>query len=117
MSCRRRAGSARARGTRARAPVRAAGSVGEFRHAQRALFLAILSCLASRRFITVERWKTNTDYEKELGRKAKNRFELPALFAQSRLGFERCWYGPDSVSPEDFDRYHSIYQKIKHAAN
>ncbi len=92
-------------------------AAGDFRQAQRALFLAILSCLASHRFITLERWKSNSDYEKELGRKAKHRFELPALFAQSRLGFERCWYGPDSVSPEDFDRYHSIYQKIKHAAN
>ena len=92
-------------------------AAGEFRQAQRALFLAILSCLASHRFIAVERWKSNSDYEKELGRKAKHRFELRALFAQSRLGFERCWYGPDSVSPEDLDRYNSIYQKIKHAAN
>jgi hypothetical protein len=91
-------------------------AAGEFRQAQRALFLAILSYLASHRFITVERWKSNSDYEKELGRKAKRLSELPALFAQSRLGFERCWYGADSVTPEDLESYNNIYERIKHAA-
>ena len=91
-------------------------AAGELRHAQRALFLAILSYLASHRFITVERWKSNTDYEKELGRKAKLPSELPALFARSRLGFERCWYGADRVTRQDFDNYNDIYERIKHAA-
>lgn len=90
-------------------------AAGEFRQAQRALFLAILSYLASHRLITVERWKSNTDYEKELGRKANHLSDLPALFSQSRLGFERCWYGADSVTPEDFDNYQRIYERIKHA--
>jgi hypothetical protein len=89
---------------------------GEFRQAQRALFLAILSYLASHRLIVVERWKSNTDYEKELGRKAKNLSELPTLFAQSRLGFERCWYGANNVTLEDLENYHTIYERIKHAA-
>jgi len=91
-------------------------AAGEFRQAQRALFLATLSYLASHRFITVERWKSNTDYEKELGRKAKHLSELPALFAQSRLGFERCWYGDDRVTPEDLENYNRIYERMKHAA-
>jgi hypothetical protein len=89
---------------------------GEFRQAQRALFLAILSYLASRRFIIVERWKTNTDYERELGRKAKHLSELPALFSLSRLGFERCWYGKERVTPADLEEYNLVYERIKHAA-
>jgi hypothetical protein len=89
---------------------------GEFRQAQRALFLAILSYLASHRFITVARWKTNTDYEKELGRKAKYLSELPALFSQSRLGFERSWYGEERVTPADLEKYNLVYERIKHAA-
>jgi hypothetical protein len=89
---------------------------GEFRQAQRALFLAILSYLASHRFITVERWKTNTDYEKELGRKAKHLSELPALFSLSRLGFERCWYGQERVTAADLERYKLVYERIRHAA-
>lgn len=89
---------------------------GAYRQAQRALFLAILSYLASHGLITVERWKSNSDYEKELGRKAKHLSELPPLFAQCRLDFERCWYGANSVTPEDLEEYTSIYERIKHAA-
>jgi hypothetical protein len=88
----------------------------EFRQAQRALFLAILSYLASHRLITVQRWKSNTDYEMELVRKAKHSSELPRLFAQSRLAFERCRYGAGTVTPEDFAHYHTIYERIKNEA-
>jgi hypothetical protein len=88
-------------------------ATGEFRQAQRALFLAILSYLASHRLITVQRWKSNTDYEMELLRKAKHLSELPRLFAQSRLAFERCWYGAGTVTPEDLAHYHTIYDRIK----
>ena len=94
---------------------RAKMASGEFRQAQRALFLAILSYLASHRLIVVERWKSNTDYEKELGHKAKHLSELPTLFAQSRLGFERCWYGANNVTLDDLENYHTIYERIKHA--
>ena len=90
-------------------------AAGEFRQAQRALFLAILSYLAAQRLITVERWKSNTDYEIELVRKAKHLSELPRLFAQSRHAFERCWYGAGAVTPEDFADYHTIYERIKNA--
>jgi hypothetical protein len=92
-------------------------ATGEFRQAERALFLAILSYLASHRLITVQRWKSNTDYEMELVRKAKHLSELPRLFAQSRLAFERCWYGAGTVTPEDFAHYHTIYERIKNEAD
>ena len=92
-------------------------AAGEFRQALRALFLAILALLASHRFIAVERWKSNSDYEKELRRKAKNRSDLLALFAQGRFGFERCWYGRDSVTLEALESYRGIYERIKHAAS
>lgn len=91
-------------------------AAGEFRQALRALFLAILALLASHRLIAVGRWKSNSDYETELRRKAKPRSDLLALFAQSRLGFERCWYGADSITSEDLESYHGIYERIKHAA-
>jgi hypothetical protein len=91
-------------------------ATGEFRQAQRALFLAILSYLASHRLITVQKWKSNTDYEMELVRKAKHFSEIPKLFAQSRLAFERCWYGAGTVTPEAFAHYHTIYERIKNEA-
>ena len=91
-------------------------AAGEFRQALRALFLAILALLGSHHFIAIERWKSNRDYEKELSRKAKTRSDLLALFAQSRLGFERCWYGADSITLQDLESYQSVYERIKHAA-
>jgi hypothetical protein len=60
--------------------------------------------------------KSNTDYEKELGRKAKHLPDLPPLFAQSRLGFERCWYGANEVTLEDLENYNAVYERIKRAA-
>jgi hypothetical protein len=89
---------------------------GDLRQAQRALFLAILSCLAFHRFITIERWKSNCDYENELGRRAKHLPDLPRLYAQSRVGFERCWYGEGTLTSQDLEAYGDIYERIKHAA-
>ena len=91
-------------------------AAGEFRQALRALFLAILALLASQRFIAIDRWKSNSDYEKELRRKAKPRSDLLALFSQSRHGFERCWYGADRVTSDDLENYSDLYERIKHAA-
>jgi hypothetical protein len=88
---------------------------GEFRLAQRAIFLAILSCLGSRRLITIERWKSNCDYESELSRRAKHLPELPQLYGQCREGFERCWYGEGILTPRDLDTYGRIYERIRNA--
>jgi hypothetical protein len=91
-------------------------AAGDLRQAQRAIFLAILSRLASRRFITIERWKSNCDYENELARRAKHLPELPQLYVESRLGFERCWYGPGTLTPQELEKYGGIYERIRDAA-
>jgi hypothetical protein len=91
-------------------------AAGEFRQALRALFLAILALLGSHHFIAIERWKSNRDYEKELSRKVQTRSGLLVLFAQSRLEFERCWYGADSITLQDLESYQGVYERIKHAA-
>jgi hypothetical protein len=91
-------------------------AAGDLRQAQRAIFLAILSCLASRRFITIERWKSNCDYENELGRRAKDLPVLPRLYVESRLRFERCWYGPGTLTPQELETYGVIYERIRDAA-
>jgi hypothetical protein len=90
---------------------------GELRQAQRAMFLAILSCLASRRLITIERWKSNCDYENELGRRAKHLPELPQLYVESRLGFERCWYGAGTLTIPELETYARVYERIRNAAS
>lgn len=91
-------------------------AAGELRQGQRAIFLGILSCLGTRHLIAIERWKSNCDYEIELGRRAKQIPELTRLYAESRLEFERCWYGEYNVTRADLDRYSNIYERIKDAA-
>jgi hypothetical protein len=88
---------------------------GELRQGQRAIFLAILSCLGSRRLIGVAGWKSNHDYEIELRRRAKHLPELARLYAESRIDFERCWYGEYNVTRADLERYGMIYERIKDA--
>jgi hypothetical protein len=89
---------------------------GDLRLALRALFLANLSFLGSRRLIGVERWKSNRDYEIELQRKARNLTDLHQLFAISRIRFESCWYGEHAVSESDLQEYGANHERIKHAA-
>ena len=83
-------------------------AAGEFRQAQRALFLAILSYLASHRLITSSDGNRIPTMKKNSSGRPNISPNCPRLFAQSRLGFERCWYGADTVTPEDFDHYNGF---------
>lgn len=66
---------------------------GEWRLAWRALYLATLARLAAEGLLSLAKFKTNLDYERELRRRALSRAELVARFAVRRRGFEDVWYG------------------------
>jgi hypothetical protein len=66
---------------------------GEWRLALRALYLATLARLAGEGLLTLAKFKTNLDYERELRRRALSRTELVARFATRRRRFEDAWYG------------------------
>ncbi|MDB6094619.1 MAG: hypothetical protein JWM32_2181 [Verrucomicrobia bacterium] len=66
---------------------------GEWRLALRALHLAMLARLAAEGWVSLAKFKTNLDYERELRRRAVARGELPERFAQRRRFFEAAWYG------------------------
>jgi hypothetical protein len=66
---------------------------GDWRLAQRALYLALLASLASEGLLSLARFKTNLDYERELRGRALSRGEIPARFAVRRREFEDSWYG------------------------
>lgn len=68
---------------------------GEWRLAWRALYLAMLAQLAAEGLVSLARFKTNLDYERELRRRALSRAELVGRFARRRRGFESVWYGRD----------------------
>jgi hypothetical protein len=80
---------------------------GELRLALRAFYLASLAHLAERNLITLAKYKSNRDYEREVGRRGHALVEVPGLFSDSVAAFERVWYGRHGVSQdllEDFAR-------------
>lgn len=66
---------------------------GEWRLALRALYLAMLAQLAAEGLISLARFKTNLDYERELRRRALSRLEIVGRFVTRRRTFESVWYG------------------------
>lgn len=72
---------------------------GEWRLALRALYLATLSRLADERLLTLARFKTNLDYERELRRRAAARAGIVDGFAARRRQFEGVWYG--NIAPAE----------------
>src|SRR5204863_6692298 len=61
---------------------------GEWRLALRALYLATLARLAAEGLISLAKFKTNLDYEREVRRRALSREEITAAFARRRREFE-----------------------------
>lgn len=68
-------------------------AAGEWRLALRALYLATLAGLAGEGLVTLAKFKTNLDYERELRRRALAREALIAQFSIRRRLFEAVWYG------------------------
>jgi hypothetical protein len=66
---------------------------GEWRLALRALYLATLARLAAEGLVSLAKFKTNLDYEREVRRRALSRTEIAARFAMRRREFEDVWYG------------------------
>jgi hypothetical protein len=66
---------------------------GEWRLALRALYLATLARLAAEGLVSLAKFKTNLDYEREVRRRALSRTEIVAGFSRRRREFEEVWYG------------------------
>jgi len=74
---------------------------GNWRLAMRAFYLASLSWLGRREFITIHPGKTNREYETELRRRTRAAPRMRELFAGNVAAYERCWYGMHDPLPED----------------
>jgi hypothetical protein len=85
---------------------------GEFRLAMRALYLATLAHLADCQMITIEVYKSNREYERELKRRAHEHKELLAVFSTSLNFFERAWYGMYRIARPDFDDFAASHQRM-----
>jgi hypothetical protein len=70
---------------------------GDFRLALRAMYLAALNYLSTRELVSLRRWKSGLDYQRELARRARSAPGLPAAFNRSLAIFEQGWYGRHAV--------------------
>jgi hypothetical protein len=85
---------------------------GDLRLAARALYLATLATLAERDMITIEAYKSNREYERELRRRAHENKELLSIFSSSLNFFERVWYGMHRIARVDLDAFAADHQRI-----
>jgi hypothetical protein len=88
---------------------------GEYRLAMRAFYLASLAYLAGRNLISIARFKSNRDYERELTRRAHSFQNLLAVFGDNLLAFERVWYGTHEVNRELAGQFALSLEKLKAA--
>ena len=86
---------------------------GEFRLAMRAFYLASLSHLAARNLISLARFKSNRDYERELRRRAHAFPALLSVFGGNIFDFERVWYGNHEADRERVNQFAANVERIK----
>ena len=88
---------------------------GELRLALRAFYFASLSHLAARNLISIARFKSNRDYERELRRRGHSFPDLLPVFGDNLESFERIWYGLHEVNRELVDRFAANVERMKPA--
>ena len=86
---------------------------GEFRLALRAFYLASLAHLAGRNLINLARFKSNHDYERELGRRAHALPALAQVFGENVSAFDRVWYGTHEASGELVSQFAANVERLK----
>ena len=86
---------------------------GDLRLALRAFYFASLAHLAERNLISLAKFKSNRDYERELGRRGHAFPALLALFGENVLLIDRTWYGLHPVSDEQVNRFAANVDRIK----
>jgi hypothetical protein len=89
---------------------------GELRLALRALFLATLAGLSRQELISIAKFKSNLDYQKELTRRARSRIELQHLFSENISVFERSWYGMHEVNSQMLNKFGENQNRISQLA-
>jgi prephenate dehydrogenase len=82
----------------------------------RAFYLASLAHLAAKNLISIARFKSNRDYERELNRRGHSFPELLSIFGQNVSVFERIWYGTHEINLDTVNRFALQVERIKSGA-
>ncbi|NIP95910.1 MAG: DUF4129 domain-containing protein, partial [Akkermansiaceae bacterium] len=85
---------------------------GEKRLALRALYLAGIAHLADRELLSVEAFKSNRDYQRELERRAHALPEVVSAFSLTMRLFEDVWYGTHEVTENLLDTFDQNHKKV-----
>jgi hypothetical protein len=86
---------------------------GELRLAMRAFYLSSLAHLAARNLVTIARFKSNRDYERELRRRSHALPELSQTFAENVSVFDRVWYGLHEINTDLLQQFRSNVERIR----
>jgi len=86
---------------------------GDLRLALRAFYLAALAHLGERHIISIARYKSNYDYQRELCRRRPTQTGLITAFTDAVRSFERAWYGNYEVNPEILDTSRINLERIR----
>jgi len=86
---------------------------GEFRLAMRAFYLSSLAQLAARNLISLARFKSNRDYERELRRRAHAFPGLLPVFGDNLQRFEGIWYGLHEVNRDLVNEFAANVERMK----
>lgn len=86
---------------------------GQLRLALRALYLASLACLARHELLTLAKFKSDREYERELSRRAHALPAVFAAFAANVRQFERAWYGIYEVTQSVIADFTGNYETIR----
>ena len=87
-----------------------------WRLALRAFYLANLAHLASRRLISLAKFKSNRDYERELRRRGHSFPGLLSMFGDNVLVFDRIWYGMHEINQELVQQFLARVEQIRSLA-
>jgi hypothetical protein len=85
---------------------------GDLRLALRALYLGNLAHLALRGLVTIAKYKSNRDYERELKLKAAWSPDLLSAFSHNIVTFENIWYGMHDIQQEIFSDFSKNHTRI-----
>ncbi|HWN96816.1 MAG TPA: DUF4129 domain-containing protein [Methylomirabilota bacterium] len=86
---------------------------GELRLAMRAFYFSSLAHLAARNLVSIAKFKSNRDYERELLRRSHAVPELSQTFSQNVSVFDRVWYGMHDINADLLQQFRANVERIR----
>jgi hypothetical protein len=86
---------------------------GNYRLALRAIYLASLACLARQRLVTIAKFKSTLDYQRELNRRGHSLPQIISVFSENGRVFDQGWYGEYEVTRQMVEGFANNHEKIR----